>query len=256
MLYLIIIACIVPACITMFAYHNRRKRGFETLNSRETLSYSLQHEDEYYSVKRSKSALKKSNSCKSTNSRKSVQFNEVVLEVFDLINDDEQDNVISFKPSCPKIVKSTLKNEKVYVPIRCSNTIFPKTIINEYNGEIINFEDKKDKQEETKEEVKESESNGKEFPEFPEILIIKENGDNSSTVLSHNSDNVTLTETSVSEQISNVAKTVITSEAKSESNLININTNVSQKSNTLPRRARPNFKGHKRQSSVRLTCIY
>jgi len=242
----------------MFAYRNKRKRGFDTLNNRETLSYNLQHDDEFYSIKRSKSALKKSNSCKS-NSRKSVQFNEVVLEVFDLINDDEQENIISEKPTCPKIVKSTLKNEKVYVPIRCSNTIFPKAIINDYNGEIINFEGNEDKEDKQKELKKDTKINSN-YNEFPEILIIKENGRKSSTVLSNNNNNynkdneVTHIETSVSKQTSDVAKTVITSEANSEFNLIN--SNVLQKSNTLPRRARPSYKGHKRQSSVRLTCIY
>jgi len=241
----------------MFAYRSRRKREFETINSRETLSYSLQYDDEFYSVKRSKSALKKSNSS-SNNSRKSVQFNEVVLEVFDLINDDdESDDTISNRLSSPKIVKSSLKNEKVYVPVRYSNTIFPKAIINEYNGEIINFqrdEVREDKQENKIEDTK----NNTNENQLSEILIIKENEDETSTVLSHTKDDdsgAMNTITSTSSQKTNVAKTVITSEANSVSNLINSN-NASQKSNTIPRRSRPSYKGHRRQSSVRLKCIY
>jgi len=240
----------------MFAYRSRRKREFETINSRETLSYSLQYDDEFYSVKRSKSALKKSNSS-SNSSRKSVQFNEVVLEVFDLINDDECDNTISNRLSSPKIVKSSLKNEKVYVPVRYSNTIFPKTIINEYNVEIINFQRDEEKEGKQENKIEDTKNNSNEN-QLSEILIIKENEDETSSVLSHTKDTdseVTLTNTSTSSQKTNVAETVITSEANSVSNLINSN-NASQKSNTIPRRSRPSYKGHRRQSSVRLKCIY
>jgi len=238
----------------MFTY-SRRKRGIDTLNSRETLSYSLQHDDEFYSVKRSKSALKKSNSKTSKNSRKSVQFNEVVLEVFDLI-DDENEDILSHKPSCPKIVKSSLKNEKVYVPIRCSNTIFPKTIINEYNGEIINFNKNEEKNIKENTIIEDTKINSIES-EFPEIVIIKDDDKKPSAILSHAEDSdsdATLNDSPVSSPLYDVAKKVITSEANSASNLFI--DNEMKKSNTIPRRSRPNFKGHRRQSSVRLTCIY
>jgi len=255
MLYLIIVICIVPLCITMFTY-SRRKRGIDTLNSREILSYSLQHDDEFYSVKRSKSALKKSNSKTSKNSRKSVQFNEVVLEVFDLI-DEENDDILSNKPSYPKIVKSSLKNEKVYLPIRCSNTIFPKTIINEYNGEIINFNKNDEKSNKENTIIEDTKINSNEN-EFPEIVIIKDDDKKPLAILSSHTEDTdsdaTLYDSPVSSPLSDVAKKVITSEANSTSNLFI--DNESKKSNTIPRRSRPKLKGHRRQSSVRLTCIY
>jgi hypothetical protein len=236
--YLIVAAFVLPVCVTMFAYRNKRKRDFVTINSRETLSYSLQHEDEFYSVKRSKSALKKSD--EKSNYRKSVQFNEVVLEVFDLINDDELEEV-NFKPSCPKIVKSPLKNEKVYVPVRYSNTIFPKTIINENNGEIINLQNDEDKQER-------STSSNEE--DIPEILIINEKKISKS--LSNNNEDINDKEITSLSSKKNEADKVITSEAN---NIINSN-NVPIKSNTFPRRSRPVHKGHRRTASVRLKCIY
>lgn len=235
--YLIAAAFVLPVCVTMFAYHTKRKREFITLNNRETLSYSLRHEDEFYSVKRSKSALKKND--EKSNYRKSVQFNEVVLEVFDLINDEHED--IKNKPTCPKIVKSSLKNEKVYVPIRYSDTLFPKTIINKNNGEIINIQNEEDKQ---------NSLNISNEDNITEILII--NDRNITKQLSNNNEDID-DKKNISTSTNDEAKKVITSEANN--NLINYNS-VPIKSNTLPRRSRPIQKGHKRTASVRLKCIY
>jgi len=234
---IVIACCIIPLCVSVFAF-TQRKRNFDAITDRESLTYTLQKEDELYRVKRSKSALKKKD--KADQRRKSVQFNEVVLEVIDLFNDEEPE-----KPYYSKVVRSSLKHEKKEVPIRCSKTIFPKTIINEYNGEIINFSDlnKEEKIKETEDTTIFSKS------EFPEIVIIKndEKSDN-------RKDKPELFEQNKNE----IAETVITSMANqsTNSNLININGELKQKANTLPRRSRPNFKGHKRQSSVRLTCIY
>ncbi|OUM64482.1 hypothetical protein PIROE2DRAFT_60625 [Piromyces sp. E2] len=234
--YILIVCCIIPVCATLFAY-NYRKRSIEIMNNKNTLSYNLHH------VKRTKSALKKKHT--NRNNRKSVQFNEVVLEVFDLINENETEDILSRKPSCPKIIKSSLKKEKVFVPIRCSNSMIPKTLINEYNGEVINLNDKEQKEEKQTEKDTKSVSID---TEIPEILIIKDNDDKTSKDLSNKQE-----DNSLSEGISNiVAETVITSVANKESNQIN----VSPKANTLPRRSRPKHMGHRRQSSVSLKCIY
>jgi hypothetical protein len=234
---MIIVCCVVPVCATLFAYTINRKRSIEAMNGRDTLSYNLHH------VRRTKSALKKSDSISSH--RKSVQFDEVVLEVFDLINENEQEDLLSCKPSYPKVIKSTLKKEKVYVPIRCSNTVFPKTIINEYNGEVINFDEKEQKEEkQTNNEDTKSISIDN---ELPEIVIVKSDDTISKDLLNKQVDN------SISNEITNnVAETVITSVANNtETNQINVS-----KSNTFPRRSRPNRMGHRRQASVRLKCIY
>jgi len=235
--YILIFCCVIPVCATMFAY-TYRKRSIDAMNSRDTLTLNLHH------VKRTKSALKKKDSVR--NHRKSVQFNEVVLEVFDLINDNEPENFINKKPTYPKVIKSSLKKEKVFVPIRCTNTMFPKTIINEYNGEVINFNEKNQKEE--KQTEKECTKSVSVDTEIPEILIIKNDDDKISNDLSNKHE-----DNSISREISNfVAETVITSMANQDNNKIN----VSPKSNTLPRRSRPNHMGHRRQSSVRLKCIY
>ncbi|ORX39504.1 hypothetical protein BCR36DRAFT_588244 [Piromyces finnis] len=222
----------------MFAY-TYKKKSIKTMNNRDALSYNLHH------VKRTKSALKKKDSVRSH--RKSVQFNEVVLEVFDLINENEPEDTIKRKPSYPKVIKSSLKKEKVFVPIRCSNTMFPKTVINEYNGEIINFNKKQKEEKHTTE--KEDTIQVSIDTNIPEIVIIK-NEDNDDKTLTNLSNNQK--ENSLSEEIAtSVAETVITSVAP-ETNQIN----VSVKANTFPRRSRPNHIGHRRQSSVRLKCIY
>jgi len=205
----------------MFAY-TYRKRSFETMNNRETLSYNL------HQVKRAKSALKKKDSTRGR--RKSVQFNEVVLEVFDLINENESEGLINPKPTHHKIIKSSLKKEKVYVPIRCSDTIIPTTFINEYNGEIINFNDKKQKEQSKSVSID---------AEIPEIVVIK----NDETISKDQSNKVEVKSVS--------SDTVATSLSNTEDNQTSIT-----KSNTFPRRSRPSHMGHRRQSSVRLKCIY
>jgi len=236
--YLIIVCCVLPVCVTMFAL-TRRKRNIQNDITRETLSYNLK-------VKHSKSAFRKKNK---TPSRKSVQFNEVVLEVFDLINEEEPEDILQCKPSYPKIVKSSLKHEKVYVPVRYSNTVYPKTVINEYNGDIISLN--KNKEEKQTEQVGNTKFVSTEN-EYPEILIIKNENDPimmPKPIPNEKKEDNTLIKETVNNSI---AETVITSEAKSDNyNIIN-----SPKSNTFPRRSRPNYKGHRRQSSVRLKCIY
>lgn len=229
---LVIAICVIPLCITVFAFA-QRKRNYDSISDRESLTYKLQKEDELYSIKRSKSALKsKSNSYHK--SSKSVQFNEVVLEVVDLFNEEEPE-----KPYYSKVIKSSLKNEKISTPIRCSKTMFPKTLINEYNGEIIDLKTSK-KEEETEVNTQ---------SEFPEIVIIKND-----EKFENKKDKFELFE-----QKNYIAETVITSMANEKvnpSDFININGELKPKANTLPRKTRPNFKGHRRQSSVRLTCIY
>jgi len=236
---IVIACCIIPLCVSVFAF-TQRKRNFDAINERESLTYTLQKEDELYQVKRTKSALKRKD--RTNQRRKSVQFNEVVLEVIDLFNDEEPE-----KPYYSKVIRSSLKHEKKEVPIRCSKTIFPKTIINEYNGEVINFSDlnKEEKIEETEDTTKSIFSNS----ELPEIVVIKND---------EKSDNRKDKPELFEQNKNGIAETVITSMANQSinSNLININGELKQKANTLPRRSRPNYKGHKRQSSVRLTCIY
>jgi len=232
---LVVAICVIPLCITVFAF--TRKRRFDTINDRESLSYTLQQEDELYSIKRSKSALRSKDKIYHK-SNKSVQFNEVVLEVVDLFNEEEPE-----KPYYSKVIKSSLKNEKLNAPIRCSKTMFPKTLINEYNGEIIDLKTTK------KEEEKPKENNPiLTKSEFPEIVIIKND-----KKFENKKDNFELFE-----QKNYIAETVITSMAneKVNPNFINIDGELKPKANTLPRKSRPNFKGHRRQSSVRLTCIY
>lgn len=147
-----IVIFVLPVCLALFAYQTKIKRRngdeADALINRKKLSIELQKRDVLHGVQRSKSALKKKES--RHKKRKSVQFNEVVLEVLDTPTIDDDDvqgeregqgygiglnrspstlffssrtgrpnsSTPSTTPAYPKVIKSSLKTGKINTPLR------------------------------------------------------------------------------------------------------------------------------------------